>query len=63
MPLELSADETAVLAVIRQGPRPVDLVQREARLETTHFLRAVMNLQRQRLVRELPGDLLAVGAG
>jgi len=57
---EDSADEAAVVRVLQEGPRPADLVQREARLERSRYLAAVLSLTRRRRVVELPGDLLAL---
>jgi DNA processing protein len=57
---EDSADEAAVVRVLQVGPRPADLVQREARLERSRYLAAVLSLTCRRRVVELPGDLLAL---
>jgi DNA processing protein len=57
--LELGADETALLAVLEQGPRPSDLVQREAALPSSRYLDALLSLTGKGLVRALPGDLVA----
>ena len=57
--LEPNADEAAILGVLRVGPRPSDLVQREAGLEDTRYLTALFALTTRGRVRELPGDLLA----
>ena len=56
--LECSADEEAVLRVLREGPRPTDLVAREAGLATGAFLVAVTKLREKGRVRSLPGDQL-----
>ncbi|MBL9079677.1 MAG: DNA-protecting protein DprA [Planctomycetes bacterium] len=59
-----SADEQRVLDALRDGPRPGDLVQREAGLERGPFLRALFGLERRGAVRRLAGDLLhALPAG
>jgi len=57
--LVLGADAEAVLQLLRKGPRPLDLAQRESRLERTAFLAAVHALLREGLVRQLPGSMLA----
>ena len=58
--LEYSADEEAILTVVRHGPRPVDLVARETGLERGRFLAAVLTLTGKARVRQLPGDLLGL---
>ena len=58
-----TADECAVLRVLQGGPRPEDLVQREARLTRGDYLRAVFGLSTRGAVRSLPGDLLALAHG
>ena len=58
--LHTTADECAVLWVLHGGPRPGDLVQREARLPRAAYLRAVLGLTARGQVRSLPGDLLAL---
>ncbi len=58
--LELSAEEQSVLDVLRAGPRPTDLVQREAGFERGPFLRVLLRLVQAGVVLELPGDLVAV---
>ena len=58
--LHVTADECAVVRVLQGGPRPADLVQREARLPRDAYLRAVMGLTTRGVVRALPGDLLAL---
>jgi DNA processing protein len=55
-----TADEAALLRVLRAGPRPADLVRREARLEVGAFLKALYALQERGAVTALPGDLLAL---
>ncbi len=57
--LELGADAEAVLRLLSQGPRPLDLAQRESRLERAAFLAALHALLRAGLVRQLPGSMLA----
>jgi DNA processing protein len=57
--LQLSGDAAALLRCLSAGPRPADLVQREARLPRPAFLAARLQLERQGLLRTLPGDLLA----
>lgn len=54
-----SADELAVLAQLAGGPRPIDLVQREAGIDPRRFLTTLLQLLEQRRVQRLPGDLLA----
>lgn len=58
--LHESADECAVLRVLGGGPRPSDLVQREAGLSRGAYLQAVFGLTLRGVVRLLPGDLLAL---
>lgn len=58
--LEPSADAAAVLRVLATGPRPADLVRREARLETATFLRALHALRTQGLIVAMPGDMLCL---
>ncbi|MEE9127422.1 MAG: DNA-processing protein DprA [Planctomycetota bacterium] len=55
-----SADEAAILRILVSGPRPGDLVQREAGLARPRYLAAVLSLARRRRVVHLPGDLLAL---
>jgi DNA processing protein len=55
-----SADEAAILRVLAAGPRPGDLVQREARLPRSRYLVATLSLSRRRRILQLPGDLLAL---
>lgn len=57
--LELGADAETVLRLLAQGPRPFDLALRESRLERATFLGALHALQREGLVRQLPGSMLA----
>jgi len=57
--LELGADAEAVLRLLAQGPRPLDLAYRESRLERAAFFAALHVLQREGLVRQLPGSMLA----
>jgi DNA processing protein len=57
--LQLSGDAEALLRCLACGPRPADLVQREAGLPRAAFLAARLQLERQGLLRTLPGDLLA----
>lgn len=57
--LELGADAEAVLRLLTQGPRPLDLAHRESRLGRAAFLAALHVLQREGLVRPLPGSMLA----
>ncbi len=59
--LECSADETAILKLLQGGPRPCDLVAREARMPEQRYLQALLNLQGSGAVLGLPGDLLALG--
>jgi DNA processing protein len=51
------ADEQAILAGLRLGPRPTDLLQRECGLDRASFLRALFGLQGRNIVARLPGDL------
>lgn len=57
--LQASADETAVLRCLSQGPRPADLVQRESGLDRAQFLKARFALELRGALRAMPGDLLA----
>lgn len=57
--LELGADAEAVLRLLAQGPRPLDLAHRESRLGRPEFLAALHVLQRDGLVQPLPGSMLA----
>ena len=57
--LQLSADEAGLLRLLEQGPRPMDLLMRESRLEEECFVMTVHRLHRTGLVRRMPGDLLA----
>jgi DNA processing protein len=59
--MESSADEEAVLQILRGGPRPTDLVARESGLPAEHFLAALMTLREKGRVRQMPGDLLVLG--
>ena len=54
----LSADQQALLAGLRAGPRPSDLLQRETGLDRAAFLRALFGLLQCAAVQRLPGDLL-----
>lgn len=58
--LRASADEQAILDVLRHGPRPADLVAREARLQPGPFTTAVFHLTAARRICQLPGDQLAL---
>lgn len=60
--LDLDADQEAVLAKLRSGPRPLDLVMRETGLDTQHFLAAMFGLLERGAAERLPGDLLAARA-
>lgn len=57
--LQRSADQAAILAHLRRGPRPADSVQRECGLPRAQFLLARLQLEHDGAVRTLPGDLLA----
>lgn len=57
--LDLDADQTAILTVLEQGPRPSDLIERESGLQSGRYLNALFALTSKQLVRALPGDLLA----
>jgi DNA processing protein len=57
--LQLSADAQALLGCLKQGPRPADLVLRQSGLPRAAFLLARLHLERDGLLRSLPGDLLA----
>jgi DNA processing protein len=59
LPLQGSADAEAILACLRTGPRPRDLVMRESGLPPETFLPALFALERCGAVLTLPGDLLA----
>ena len=54
------ADEAAICACLLRGPRPADLVQREARLERAAFLGALFRLEQRGAVVRLPGGLLGL---
>lgn len=54
----LSADERCLLQALARGPRPVDLVLREAGLDRGTFLRTLFALESRGAVERLPGDLL-----
>src|SRR5690606_3704938 len=54
-----SADQEAVLAQLQSGPRPQDLVRREAGLDEHRFLAALTDLLESGHVARLRGDLLA----
>jgi DNA processing protein len=56
-------DEVLILRLLAPGPRPTDLVQREARLDPVAFFRALQKLQDEGCVLSLPGDLLAAARG
>lgn len=55
--LHRSADEQAILAALHGGPRPTDLLQREARLERAAFLRALFALEAAGAITRAGGDL------
>ncbi len=55
--LALDADAEAVLQALRTGPRPTDLLRREAGLERPQFLRAIEALARTGAAERLDGDL------
>ncbi len=58
--LARSADEAAILHGLAAGPRPTDVVQREAGLPRDAFLRALFALETTGAVQRLAGDLLAL---
>lgn len=53
-------DGTAMLEILAAGPRPAQLVQREAGLGREAFLQALHRLLAQKLIRQLPGDQLGL---
>lgn len=53
-----SADEHTLLRGLANGPRPADLLQREAGLDRTAFLRALFALEGRGAVRRTAGDLV-----
>lgn len=55
--LHRSADEQAVLAALHGGPRPGDLLQREAGLTRAAFLRALFALEAVGAIARTGGDL------
>lgn len=60
--LEVHADAVAILAQLRTGPRPFDLVLRESGLERARFLDVLLELVDRGAVQRLRGDLLALGS-
>jgi DNA processing protein len=52
-----SADAATILALLRAGPRPGDLLHRESGLDRAAFLRALFALVEQGAVARDPGDL------
>ncbi|HEB53900.1 MAG TPA: DNA-protecting protein DprA [bacterium] len=54
---QLRAEERAILTQLTAGPRPGDLLQREAGLDRAAFLRALFGLQQRQRITRLPGDL------
>ncbi len=58
--LQSSADEIAILASLELGPRPVDFVRREARLDDETFFKALFDLAERRVVQHLPGSMIAL---
>ena len=59
---ESSADEEAILRVLRAGPRPTDLVARESKLPDARFLAALTSLLGKDRIHQRPGDLLVARA-
>ena len=57
--LQVSADAQSILACLRSGPRPADIVCAQSGLARNAFLQARMQLEASGLVQVLPGDLLA----
>ena len=55
--LTRNAEEQAVLRQLTSGPRPTDLIQREARVERKQLLRALFALQQRGAIDSLPGGL------
>ena len=55
--LARDADAQALLGALRAGPRPSDLLQREASLDTRQFLRAVSRLEQDGVLERVHGDL------
>ncbi len=62
-PLLASATERTILDLLAAGPRPADLVRREAYLDEADFLDALLALVERRLVVRLAGDMLARTTG
>lgn len=61
--LATNADEAAVLARLRDGPRPTDLLRRESGLDAAAFRRALFALEGQGAIARLPGDLWRRASG
>lgn len=57
---EHAADQAAILACIRLGPRPADLVARESGLPEERFLEALLELREQGSVLHGEGDLISL---
>lgn len=55
--LHVTGDQQAVLAQLKGGPRPTDLLRRECALDDTAFWRALFGLEQAQAVQRLPGDL------
>ncbi len=55
--LTASADEQAVLDVLRRGARPSDLLHRESGLDRATFLRVTLALEGRGVIRRQPGDV------
>lgn len=53
------AEEQRLLDLLRQGPRPGDLLARESGLDRSTFLRALFTLERAGQLQRRPGDLWA----
>lgn len=59
--LEISREQHTILALLKAGPRPTDLLRRESGLNKETFLRTLLRLDQRRYVERLPGDLWRLG--
>lgn len=60
--LELAGEQQMILELLRAGPRPTDLLQRECALDDASFLRALFGLEASKAIARLPGDLWRASA-